>query len=96
MSPKTSSPYQNYLLQTLSEDDLALLSPKLETLELHERHECEKTNRPIKHIYFPESGIASVVARGPRQKPLEIGLIGREGMSGLVVLMGNDRSPHEM
>lgn len=95
MSSKTSPPFRNFLLQALSKDDIALISPKLEAIELHSRRECEKANRPIKHIYFPESGIASVVARGPRQKPLEIALIGCEGMSGIVVLMGNDRSPHD-
>lgn len=93
MSPNQT--FQNYLLQGLSGSDVALVAPNLEALDLPDRHDMEKPDRPVQHVYFPESGIASVVARGARQKPLEIGIIGREGMSGLVVLIGNDRSPHE-
>ena len=48
----------------------------------------------MKIVVFPESGIVSVVARGSGRKQLEVGIIGREGMTGLIVVMGNDRSPH--
>src|SRR5882757_1835494 len=40
-----------------------------------------------------ESGLASVVAiQGGKQ--IEVGLIGREGMTGLPIVLGNHRSPH--
>ena len=35
----------------------------------------------IEHVYFPESGIISVVADG--ENAIEIGIIGRDGMSGV-------------
>ena len=45
-------------------------------------------------MYFPESGFASVVANG--ESELEIGMIGREGMTGVSVIMGDDtRAPHQ-
>lgn len=45
-------------------------------------------------VYFPESGIASVVANG--DTAIEVGLIGRDGMTGVSVVLGNgDRIPHE-
>jgi CRP-like cAMP-binding protein len=48
----------------------------------------------MEHVYFPESGIASVVANGPHA--LEIGIIGREGMTGVPLVMGIDERPrHE-
>jgi CRP-like cAMP-binding protein len=51
-------------------------------------------NKRVDHVYFPESGMASVVANG--QQAIEIGIIGREGMTGPSVVMGNtDRVPHE-
>ena len=46
------------------------------------------------HSYFIERGIASIVA-GNSHKRLEVGLIGPEGMTGLPIVLGNDRSPHE-
>jgi CRP-like cAMP-binding protein len=41
----------------------------------------------------PESGFASVVAV-LRGKHVEVGLIGREGMTGLPIVLGDHRSPH--
>jgi hypothetical protein len=39
--------------------------------------------------------VASVVANG--QHPIEVGMIGREGMTGVPVVLGNgDRIPHEI
>jgi CRP-like cAMP-binding protein len=38
--------------------------------------------------------MASVVGRGARRKELEVGIIGSEGMTGIVVVLGNDRSPN--
>ena len=48
----------------------------------------------IDHIYFVESGFASVVADGTRKPGIEVGIIGREGMTGLAVVLGNDRASH--
>jgi hypothetical protein len=54
-------------------------------------HRC---NKRIEHVYFPAGGIASVVANGPHT--LEIGIIGRDGMTGVALVMGIDERPrHE-
>jgi CRP-like cAMP-binding protein len=51
-------------------------------------------NKRVEHVYFPESGIVSVVANG--QHTIEIGIIGREGMSGVSLVLGdNEKSPYE-
>ena len=51
-------------------------------------------NKRVEHAYFPESGVISVVANG--EHAIEIGIIGREGMSGVSVVLGsNEKSPHE-
>ena len=64
-------------------------------VELETRKDLERPNIAIKYVFFPESGFASVVNRGVRKKQLEIGIIGREGMTGLTVVLGNSRSPHQ-
>jgi CRP-like cAMP-binding protein len=38
--------------------------------------------------------MGSIVGRGARRKELEVGIVGFEGMTGLVVVLGNDRSPN--
>ena len=87
-------PQQNLLLSSLSESDSALLEPHLEPVQLPVRKMLERRDRKITAIYFPESGFASVVANGAK-RPIEVGLIGREGMTGLAVVLGNDRNAHE-
>jgi CRP-like cAMP-binding protein len=66
----------------------------LTPVELAVRDHLEWPNKPIKYVAFPETGIISVVANGARKKQLEIGIIGREGMTGLMVVLGNDQSPY--
>jgi CRP-like cAMP-binding protein len=86
---------QNGLLAAMSSGDLASLKPKLELLTLKTRQVLEPANKPIKHNYFLMSGLASVIAIGKTGDRLEVGIIGREGMTGLPVVLGNDRSPNE-
>jgi CRP-like cAMP-binding protein len=86
---------QNGLLAAMSSDDFALLEPKLEFLALKQGFVLETANKAIKYNYFITSGLGSVIAIGRNGHRLEVGIIGREGMSGLPVVLGNDRSPNE-
>jgi CRP-like cAMP-binding protein len=83
----------NQLLASLSKDDFALLEPGLKPVTLGLRKHLETPNKRIDAVYFPESGFASVVAF-QRGKQIEVGLIGREGMTGLPIVLGDHRSPH--
>jgi CRP-like cAMP-binding protein len=94
MSPTPKSP-RNRLLRALSPDDFGLVGPQLEPIEVPLRTVFEKPNKPIEHVYFIESGMASVVANGMADRRIEVGVIGRDGMSGMTVILGNHRSPHE-
>jgi CRP-like cAMP-binding protein len=84
----------NKLLASLSTNDFDLLEPHLETVPLELRKSLERPNRRIESVYFPEAGFASVVAIQANGKQAEVGLIGREGMTGLPIVLGNHRSPH--
>ena len=95
MLAKSPSKLRNRLLAALTPDDLDLLRPHLELVSLGLRKDLEKPNRPIDAVYFPDMGIASVVAVQSGDTRVEVGLIGCEGMTGTSVVLGNDRSPHE-
>jgi CRP-like cAMP-binding protein len=82
----------NRLLAWLPPADLAMLEPHLEPVELKLRQKLEEPNRRIEHVYFPEHGFASVVAR-QHPESMEVGLIGREGMTGLAVVLDDIQSP---
>ena len=85
----------NILLQTMAENDLALLKPHLERVPLEVNQPLANANEPIEHIYFPEGGVVSIVSITPGDGRTEVGIFGREGMSGIAVLLGTDRSPQE-
>jgi CRP-like cAMP-binding protein len=85
---------RNHLLSSLPAADFRLLKPSLETVELGLRKVLEEANKPISYVYFPESGIVSVVATSTRKLEIEVGIIGREGMTGVNIVLGGDRSPH--
>jgi CRP-like cAMP-binding protein len=84
----------NKLLASLADRDFDLLEPHLEFVTLDLRKNLERPNRRIDAVYFPEAGFASVVAVQSSGKEAEVGLIGREGMTGLPIVFGNHRSPH--
>ncbi len=85
--------FRNRLLGALTLDDQSLLLPNLRSVPLELRQELEQPNRPIEHVYFIEEGIASVVASGDGRDRVETGLIGPEGMTGVMVLLGNHQAP---
>ena len=84
----------NRILSRLSRDDFALLEPHLEAVDLPVRKSLEVRKRRIDYVYFIESGFASVVANGTKKPGIEVGIIGREGMTGLAIVMGHDRAQH--
>ena len=92
--PRDSSPPRNRLLAALSPSDLALLRPHLQSAAMPLLRDMERPNRRIETVYFMEAGIASVVAVQPDETRIEVGLIGREGMSGIAVVLGGDQSPN--
>jgi len=94
MSTSTPAVSSNRILSRLSPADFALLNVYLRRVDLPLRKELEPAGKPIEYVYFPESGFASVVADGKSKRGIEVGLIGREGMSGLAVVMGSDRTPN--
>jgi len=62
MQQKPSVSSKNRILSRLSADDKAFLKPDLEPVDLALRQVLETPNKPIKHSYFIEYGLASIVA----------------------------------
>src|SRR4051794_4591107 len=94
MSSIQQKTVRNHLLSGLSPDDFASLAPHFEPVELELRQVMAEPNKPIEHLYFPEAGFASLTTNGHGGR-IEIGMIGREGMTGIPVALGTDRMPFE-
>lgn len=95
MNLSNSNSDRNRILASLSEPDRQALLPHLEYVDLPTRTQLERPQQPITHIYFIESGYASVLANGTPERAIEIGMIGREGVTGLAALLGADRTRTE-
>jgi CRP-like cAMP-binding protein len=73
-----------------------MLQPYLQSVALPFRHRLQAANSRIPTIAFIESGLGSVVAIGGKRRQAEVGVIGREGMTGLPIVLGAERSPCEI
>lgn len=87
---------KNQLLASLSAPDLALLQPQLQQVDLPVRRFLEHRNRKIESVFFIETGFASVVANGGAKRSIEVGIIGSEGFTGISLLLGAERAPHDV
>ena len=93
MSQPQQSTIRNRLLNRLMPDDFALLAPGLERVELALRETLITPHEPIRWAYFLEEGMTSFVSDTAEGR-IEIGLVGREGLVGLPLVLGTDRTPH--
>ena len=93
MTQRQQTSVRNRLLSGLTPEDFGLLQPHLETVPLEMRQWVIKAGEPIQHVTFPEHGIVSILA-DTSQGRIEVGLLGPEGMAGLPVVLGIERSPH--
>ena len=57
------------------------------------RDEVYEPNKPFRHVYFPETAIASVVNVLEDGTEIEVATIGYEGMVGLPAFLGSNQSP---
>ncbi|HEX8177582.1 MAG TPA: Crp/Fnr family transcriptional regulator [Pyrinomonadaceae bacterium] len=78
---------ENRLLACLPEEELARLSPHLERVTLSHGQHVIVPDEPIRDIYFPLNCLLSLVTILEDGSTVESGTIGREGMSGVPVLL---------
>ena len=86
----------NLLLRALSATDHELLAPHLQRVTLEQDQVIAPAGQPIAHVYFPEGGVISITAQSADGVKTEVGIFGREGMSGMAVALGADQSPQEV
>jgi CRP-like cAMP-binding protein len=95
MSCTVQSNVRNRLLAALPSDDFALLAGSLKPVTLELKQVLYVPDEPIKSVYFIESGSASVLVPIDDGDFAEVGLVGREGLVGLLAILGVDSSTTE-
>ena len=86
--------FRNTLLNALGAGAVSRLGLKPIQFEL--RHEIERQHRPITHLYFLETGMASMTATFRDGSQIEVGTFGYESVIGLPALMGTRESLHRI
>jgi len=86
---------RNLILNALTEDEYARLLPDLEPVKLTLGQVLYRAEEPIKHIYFLNNSMVSVVAMTSDGQCAEAGVIGYEGLVGMDALMGSDSALNE-
>ena len=79
---------RNRLLLALPEPDLKQLLPDLEHIELKREQVLIDADSSLDHVFFPDSGVISVVAVYPDGSIIEMATIGREGGTGFQAVFG--------
>jgi len=77
---------RNRLLSAVAAEDLERLLPSLESVPLVDGMPIYEPHTPISHVYFPISGVISMVSE-MTEGTVEVGTIGREGMTGLPLVL---------
>ena len=88
------SDVRNRLLASLPSNDFKIIAPYLEDIQLDRDYVLILPSIPIEHVYFVEEGMVSVVAEKADGRSIEVGVYGRDGFSGMPLLLGSDRTPH--
>ena len=78
----------NRLLAALPAKEYARLLPKLKEISLTFTETIYEPGDVIRQVYFPDSGIISLLSAVEERSLLEIGIVGNEGCVGLPVFLG--------
>jgi CRP-like cAMP-binding protein len=86
------APISNRLLAALPIKEYRDLSSKLEKIALTYGENIYERGEIIRYVYFPSSGIISLLAAVEESATLEVGIVGREGIVGIALFLGVNTS----
>src|SRR5271163_3265032 len=79
---------RNRLLLALPSSDLQQIMPELEQIRCERGQVLMDADSPLDHVFFPDSGVVSVVAVYADGSIIEMATIGREGCTGVQAVFG--------
>jgi CRP-like cAMP-binding protein len=88
-----SGPRENRLLARLPQHEYDRLAPLLTEVSFGFKESLFESGQRLDSVYFPVSGVFSFLAELSGKKRVAVYLGGNEGLVGLPVLLGIDRSP---
>ncbi len=91
----TSAP-RNRLIELLPDGERTQLEARLERVHMDARDTLLRPGEPLRSVYFPVTGVASIVATTSEGWSVEVATVGNEGMVGLPVFLEARTAPLEM
>jgi CRP-like cAMP-binding protein len=83
---------RNRLLLALPSSDLQQIMPELEHIRCEREQVLMDADSPLDHVFFPDSGVVSVVAVYSDGSIIEMATIGREGCTAVQAVFGAESS----
>lgn len=93
MSAESAKGTGNRLLDALTPTARVRMMERLEEVNLVFGDILCEAEEDFRHVYFPVEGFISLVAKVDNHDPLEMGLIGNEGLLGVTVVLGVSQAP---
>ena len=87
---------RNQILARLAKSQLAVIAPLLGRVYLPRGALLEVPHQVVSQIFFPLDCVGSLIAVASDGTRTETGLIGKEGMTGSGLAVGDDQTPHEL
>ncbi len=91
--PVTTDPVFNRLIESLSPEARQQILHSCEQIELSSGTVLCEPDQPFRYVYFPLTSFITLVTTLRDHQPLEMGLIGNEGMLGATVALGINSAP---
>jgi len=80
---------RNRLLASLAKPDLSLLIRHLRQVPIEQGQTLEDPSETVDRVYFPQSGLISLIVSMAEDAALEVGIVGNEGAIGMTAGLGS-------
>src|SRR5688500_1501974 len=88
--PNPPTTGENGLLAALPPDERARLAPMLTLVEVETGRNYQRSGEPTAFVYFPTTGLFSLLSVPQDGRTVEVGALGCEGFVGLPVVFEDD------
>jgi len=93
--PPTRAANKNLILAALPDEEYHRLLPHLKKIKLPSGEILYHPDENIDYLYFPDNAMISIIATTPDGQSAEVGVVGKEGIAGVDILMGVNSTPNQ-
>src|SRR5579885_1228564 len=79
---------RNLLLELLPDCERRRIAAHCEDVDLQQRTTLYEPDAAISHVWFPNTCVCSTVIHVENGEAVEVGLVGREGVVGIPIILG--------